>query len=53
MQTAFLADGQGALDLTFGFTTTTQYNQSFVLKVSLKTAPLKETWWDWILQMTG
>ena len=32
MQTAFLADGQGALDLTFDFTTTTQYNQSFVLK---------------------
>ena len=32
MQTAFLAGGQGALDLTFDFTTTTQYNQSFALK---------------------
>ena len=32
MQTAFLADGQGALDLTIDFTSTTQYNQSFALK---------------------
>jgi len=32
METAFLADGQGALDLTIDFAMTTQYNQSFALK---------------------
>jgi flagellar hook protein FlgE len=32
MQTAFLAGGQGALDLTIDFASTTQYNQSFALK---------------------
>ena len=32
METAFLAGGQGALDLTIDFSSTTQYNQSFALK---------------------
>jgi hypothetical protein len=44
METAFLADGQGALDLTIDFATTTQYNQSFALKGQSQDGAAKGTW---------